>query len=228
MSLFNDLLGTLNSYFKLGKNGVRLKDAAGNLAVRTSNDSGDASITASSLNLSGDSLIINADASESGNDWSTTIQRSPTQTQPNVFTLPENDGSPGQVLTTNGSGALSFVSIGGTADKATVDTTSLTFGSTTTVSMFTLPANAVIEKVRLILDTPFNGTTPTATVGYSGQASILMGSAQNDLKGLSGDSYETYPYLVPSGSTRDLEITYAASGSTAGAARILVFYSIPS
>lgn len=227
MGIWQDLIGTTKAYFKIGLSGVRLKDSSGNLAVRNSADSADAQITASKVNVSGDVVDLNSDAAGAGADWKYTLQRPSTGMAAAVtLTLPPDDGSPSQVLSTDGSGALSWVSAASTADKRSVDTTTLAFGATSPVAMFTLPANAVVETVRVIVDTAFNGA-PTMSVGITGTTSKYMGSGDVDLKGTAKDRYETHPGETASGGTEALIITYAAGGASAGSARVEVEYVVP-
>jgi hypothetical protein len=80
----------------------------------------------------------------------------------------------------------------------------------------------------MIVDTAFNGTAPTATVGISGNTSKYMGATANDLKGTAKDTYITHPGEPASGSSENLIITYSADSSSAGSARFLVRYTIPS
>lgn len=227
MSLFKDLSGTSVGSFLISLLGVRLKNSSGNLVIRNNSDTADAEVTASKVNVSGDGIVINSDAASSGNDWSVTINRSASQTQSITFTLPPDDGSPGQVIQTNGNGVLTFGSAATTSDLVHVDSTAVAFGDGSTVAMFTLPANAAVHKVRLLLDTPFNGTNPTLSVGVSGTLSKYMASTQNNLKGAAEDIYEVHPNKAPVGSTENLIITYASDSSSAGSCRIEVYYSNP-
>lgn len=71
--------------------------------------------------ITGDYLVINEDASESSYDWKLILQRNPLQTANYTFTFPVGDGTSGQVLTTDGSGNISWTSatatsLGGLAD----------------------------------------------------------------------------------------------------------------
>jgi hypothetical protein len=125
----------------------------------------------------------------------------------------------------NGIIEFEFISSGSTAGKSTKDTTTLAFGSSSPLSLFTLPANAVIASIRIIVDTAFNGT-PSLSIGITGTTSKYVASTQVDLT--VARSYEIYPDLVAAGSTEALIATYAASGASSGSARILVDYSIPS
>ena len=227
MSLFSDLLGTVGGYFKIGLSGVRLKNNSGNLVVRNTGDSADAEVTASKINVSGDAIVINSDAAGSGADWSYTLNRPATGMSGTVsLTLPVEDGSPSQVLSTDGSGVLSWVTAASTSQLLSLDTTSLAHGSGGTVSMFTLPANAVVEYVAVIVDTAFDGT-PSMSVGLSGSASKYLASTQVDLTTAAKTIFRVHPGEPASVSTEALEIAYTAGGATTGAARVIVAYAVP-
>jgi hypothetical protein len=129
-------------------------------------------------------------------------------------------------LSTNGAGILSFISAGSTADRVGCDTTTLAFGDTSPKAMFTLPANAVVNCVRVTIDTTFNGT-PTLSVGTSGTPSKYVASTQVDLKQPALTQFEIYPAIAANASTEALQITYAAGGATAGSARVELFYCNP-
>ncbi len=229
--LWINLKGTVLSYLRLGKTGPRLKDSSGNLAVRNAADAADVSVTASQFNASSNTgLVINSDAAGSGADWKITVDRPASgMTADWTLTLPVDDGSPGQVLATDGSGATSWQTAGSTAQCLTVDTTDLVFGSSSVVTMFTLPVNAVVEKVTVIVDTAFDGTgpLPSMTVGVNGgSASQYVGSGDQWLT--ETNRFDVYYADPADGSTEDLEIYFTAGGGAAtGAARVLVFYSVP-
>jgi len=226
MSLWSDLVGTTKSYLKIGLLGVRLKDSSGNLVVRNNADSADAQITASKLNNSGDSLVINSDAASTGADWKQTIAR-PTSgmTADVTWTFPATPGTAGQAITTDGAGRLTTTTIQ-TAQNITVDTTTLAFNSSSPVTMFTLPANAVVHQVYAIVDTAFDGT-PTMTVGKSGSTSKYMGSTDNDLTATAKTVFVAHAGEAPIGSTEALIITYSAGSASVGSARVEVHYSVP-
>ncbi|HEY9643323.1 MAG TPA: hypothetical protein V6C57_22735, partial [Coleofasciculaceae cyanobacterium] len=165
MSKFSDFIGTSFTSFLIGIGGVRLKNIAGALSVRNTGDTADAAVTASQLNNSGDAIVLNSDAASTGADWKVTVARPSTGMTANyTYTLPVSAGSPGQVQATDGAGNTYWLTIAGTSDKISSDTTSLAFGTTSPLTLFTLPANAVVDEVRVIIDTPFNGT-PSLSVG---------------------------------------------------------------
>ena len=227
-SIWQDLIGTTKAFFRIGFTGPRLKNSSGNLLIRNAGDSADVEATMLKLNISGNALDINSDAAGSGADWKYTLQRPSSGMSAAVtLTLPVDDGSPDQVLKTDGSGALSWTSAASTEADDKIDTTTLAFDSTSPVAMFTLPANAIIEKIQVIIDTAFDGT-PSASVGISGTVSKYLASTDIDLTQAAGTVFEIHPGVAAPGGTEALIITYAAGSATAGSARFLVFYAIPS
>lgn len=227
-SIWQDLLGTTKSFLRIGFTGPRLKNVSGNLAVRNPGDTADADLTTAKLNVSGNAVDINSDAAGSGADWKYTLQRPSSGMSAAVtLTFPPNDGSPGQALVTDGSGVLTFEDAASTASSDKVDTTDLAFGDSSPVAMFTLPAGAIIEKIQVVIDTAFDGT-PSASVGIAGTVSKYLAATDIDLTMAAGTVFEVHPGVTAPGGTEALIITYAAGGATAGAARFLVFYAIPS
>jgi len=226
MGLWKDLLGILGDSLSLGLAGVRLKDSSGNLLVRNAGDSADAAVTASKVNVSGDVLDVNSDAAGAGADWKYSIQRpSSGMSAAVVLTLPPTDGNASEVLTTDGNGVLTFQAAGVTGLCRKADTTALAFGAASPLALFTLPANAIIHAVTVFVRTAFNGAAPTMSVGIAGTTSKYMAATQVDLKTIG--QYEVSPGLAASGSTESLIASYAADSSSAGAADIVVEYSVP-
>jgi len=226
MASWLKITGTQVTKFIIGLAGVTLKNNSQNLVVRNHADTLDASVTASQYFASGDTgLVINSDSAGTGADWKISIAR-PTSgmTADWSLTLPTTPGSAAQVLSTNGSGVTSWVSAASTAACWSVDTTSFAFGSSSTVTMFTLPANAVIDRVTIIVDTAFDGTA-NLSVGISGNASKYAASSDSDLAQL--DRYDIPNQSVADVSTEALEIAYSAGGATVGAGRVLVTYAVP-
>jgi hypothetical protein len=225
MGIWSDLIGTTKGYLRLGLTGVRLTNNAGNLEVKNAAGNADAAITASAINVSGNTVTINSDAAEATNDWKYTLSRPASGMSANVaLTLPVDDGTPSQVLATDGSGVLSWISAASTALCDKVDTTELAFGSSATVALFSTGAADVINKIQVVVDTPFNGTTPTVSIGVAGTVSKYSAVTDVDLK--TAGVYEVNPGL-PAAGNEALIATYAAETASAGAARILVFYAAP-
>jgi hypothetical protein len=225
----SDLAGTALTYFKIGLSSaaVRLKAVSGGLVARNVGDSADAPITASQLRSSGNSLELNSDAAGSGADWKLTIARPASGMSADwTLTLPPNDGSPNQVLTTDGSGNTTWETpAAGSPNGELIDETALAFGDSSPVAMFNKPANNFVPKIQVFVDTVFNGTAPTLSIGISGSTSKYMGTGDIDLKTVG--VYEVCPDVAPEALLEALIATYNADSSSTGAARLRVFYADP-
>lgn len=227
MGLFSDLFGTTKAFFKIGgTTGVRLKNIAGNLFVRNTGDSADAELTASKINVSGESIDLNSDAAESGADWKVTISRATSGMTANLnLTLPVDDGTSGQVLSTDGSGGLSWVSAGDTSLAVKLNSTGLAFNESSPAAMFSTGANDVIEAIEIVIDTSFDGT-PSLSIGVAGTVSKYAGTTDVDLTATAGTVFMVHPGLDAQG-IEALIATYSQGGATVGAARIIVHYATP-
>lgn len=227
MAVFMDLKGTSQSTFQISKGGARLKNAAGVIQSRNSDDNAYADLLAQILKANSNTLQLNANAAGAGADWLMSIVRPVAgMTAAVVYTLPAVPTN-GYILSTDAGGNLTWVAPA-TAPTGTVtkDTTSIAFGASSPVAMFTLPANAVVENVQVIVDTAFDGT-PTLEIGISGTTDKYMAAADVDLTSGAGDRWESNPNEVPVGGTEAIIATYAAGGATVGAARMIVTYSNP-
>jgi hypothetical protein len=223
---WRDLAGTSVGSFILGLTGVKLKNNAGNLVIRNNGDTADAEITASKLNNSGDSIVINSDAAGTGADWSITLARPAAGMTGNVvLTLPIDDGTPNQVLQTDGSGNLTWASASSTASSVKNKSVAVAFGSTSPVALMTTGVGDVIDSIDVIVDTAFNGT-PTMSIGVTGTPSKYMATSQVDLKAAATTTFTVSPSL-PAQGVESLIITYAAGSASVGAARVVLHYATP-
>jgi hypothetical protein len=221
MSIWKDLIGTVLTSFKIGLTGNTIDTNAGRLRVRDNANAAFSAIATLRADVTGDTVVLN---SESANTY--TLRRPAAQAAPLTITLPINAGTAGQAVVTDGTGNWNYASTASTADREGVDTTSIAFGDTSPKPMFTLPANAVVNSVRITIDTAFNGT-PTLSIGTSGNASKYVASNQVALSQPTATIFEIYPGLAPNPASEALQITYAAAGATAGNARVEVFYCNP-
>jgi len=228
MSVFMDLKGTSQQTFQIKKGGPKFKESSGAIQARNAADSAFVDFYALELFLAGEKLVINNDATEAGADWKYTLQRPAAGMTANLtFNLPPADGAANQYIKTDGAGNLSF----GTptvSGGVLVDTTDLVFGDGASVAMFTLPANAVVLDVQLIVDTPWDDSG-TVEIGIVGTQGKYMATTDNDLENASsGDSFSAKKNNIPVGGTEDLKAFYTAGGGeTQGAARIVVSYVVP-
>lgn len=231
MAVFMDIKGTSQLVFQIGKFGPKIKSVGGtDIQIRDVNDGNFAPLTASHFYSAGDTFTLNSQAANAGSDWVYNFAR-PTSgmTAAVTLTLPADAGTNGYVLQTDGAGNLSWVaqsSPPSVTSKITVDTTTLAFGASSPVSMFTLPANAVVLKVAVIIDTVFDGT-PSLQIGISGTTDKYMTSSSVDLTSGAGDRWESNPNNAAVGTTEAIIATYSAGSATQGSARLLVEYSIP-
>lgn len=226
MGVWNDLLGTTKAFFRIGFTGPRLKDSGGGLVVRNAADSADGPATVSKLNVSGDVLEINSDAAGAAADWKFTIQRPAAgMTSAVVLTLPIDDGTPNQVLQTDGNGVLSWANAGSTASSDKMDTTNLAFGTASPLALFSTGAGDIIDEIEIVIDTPFNGA-PSLSIGIAGTTSKYASTTEIDLTQPAGTVLQLHPGLAAQGAEA-LIATYVAGGASAGAARILVHYGTP-
>ena len=230
MGLFQDLYGTLKDTFQLGLGGVKLKNVSVGLVIKAVDGTTDAPITASKVNISGEILEINSDASGAAADWKYTIQRPAAGMSADVtLTLPVDDGSANQVLKTDGSGVLSWASAATTAHLMATNQTGLAYNTGTPLALFTLPDGAVIHQVDVIIDTPWTTGSAQVTIGIAagGATSKYMAASENDLYAAAKTVFSVHPGVVPPGGTEALIATYSASTADAGAGRIIVHYSVP-
>lgn len=227
MSVFMDLKGTSLTTIQIGKGGPRFKASAGALQAKDAADSAFVDWYAKELFLAGEKLVINNDAAEAAADWKYTLGRPAAGMTENLtLNLPPTKGNAGELMRTDGAGNLSFVPP--VAGGMLVDTTNLVFGSGATVTLFTLPANAQVLDVEVIIDTPWDDTG-IVEIGLLGTQGKYMGTGDNDLENsIAGDSWSAKKNNVPVGITEDLKAYYTAGGAeTVGAARVIVSYVIP-
>ena len=227
MASFQDIKGTSQQTFQIQKGGAKFRNNSGVLEARNSANSAYADFVALILRSAGDSIVLNDDAAGSGADWKMTFARPASGMSAAItYTFPAAPTN-GYVLSTDGSGNLTWVAPSSTSGAGQVDSTALVFGSSSPVAMFTLPANAAVMRVNVIVDTAFDGT-PTLEIGITGTLGKYMATTENDLTSGNGDRWVSTPNSIPSGSTESLIATYVAGGASVGAARMLVEYSIPS
>lgn len=234
MARFGDWAGTVLSYFKLGLTGPQIKNESGAVAARNNADDAYAAIRAALAAIYGNDIELNAGAAGSGADWKMTLRRPSTgMTKALTVIFPSAEPSTGQALVVSnydsgtGTITLGYVTIASGNEKVVCESTALAFGSSSPVAMFTKPDGGVILTCVVIVDTSFDGT-PTVSVGVAGTTSKFMSASHVDLTEAAGTSFEVSPNQPAGSGTEDLIATYSAGGATAGAARILVYYAIPS
>lgn len=231
MSRFGDFLGTVLGKFQLGIGGPQVKGSGGLVQIRNAADSTYADIEAALFATYGDDFELNAGAAGSGDDWKMTLRRPSTgMTHDLIFVMPEGDPAVGQVLSVASFVGdvitLEYTTIGSGVGSVNIDTTTLAFGDSSPVAMFTKPAGALVEKIQVIIDTPFDGT-PTVSIGIAGTVSKYMAATHNDLTASAATVFEVVPGIDETVGTEAIIATYSSGGATVGSARILVTYVDP-
>lgn len=230
-----DLTGTSLPSFQIGiptiSTPVVLTNTTGTLELKNLAGT-DIGLVALNIKLSASSnqIVLNSAATETGASWKTTISTAPTgQTADWTLTLPSSPGTTGQVLQTDGTGVTSWVAAGSTAPLDTKVVHTVTFSDTSPYTYLTLPINAVISQIAVIVDTAFNGTGPSISVGITGSTSKFMIAGASDLTTVGRYSTSAVEAVAPSGSTQVVLLTFnVGTGATAGSARVLTTYSVPS
>lgn len=226
MAAWKELAGVIGSYLRIGFTGPRLTNNSGNLDVKSADGSSFAELKSSKLTVTGSDLVLDSA------DDALTISNNSTQSGALQIIMPPAKSTDNYVLrqkagTDSGVVELEFASAGDTSACRKVDTTDIVFGDTGAVTMFTLPANAVVHAARVILDTAFDGTSPTVAIGISGTTGKYMSTSQSLLTGDAGDVFEVTPTHAASGSTEAIIATVSNGSATVGAARLEVEYSVP-
>lgn len=225
---FSDLKGIFGNTFRIGLAGLLVKVTGGAIRIRNAADSADAPLTASELRASGDTIQLNEDAAGSGADWKYNLKRPAVGQEADLnFVFPPNHGTAAYALFTDGNGNTYWGAAAAATNLEATDTTDLAFGDASPKAMFQLPANAVVKKVEVIVDVAFNGA-PQLTVGITGTPAKYMAATQNALTEVAGTVFEVVPGLEAAVAAEDLILTYTPGGATAGEARVLVSYVIPS
>jgi hypothetical protein len=105
---------------------------------------------------------------------------------------------------------------------------SFVFGSASPLAVCTLPANAILEEIKVIIDTPFTGgiTPATLEVGIAGNTAKYVATTDINLAAAAGTIAKIENASIPVGTTEAIIGTYAQGTATAGAGRIIVKYVI--
>jgi len=96
------------------------------------------------------------------------------------------------------------------------------------MALVTLPVGAIVDKIKVIIDTPFDGTGATFKVGKAGVTDKYMETGQNDLYAPSKSVFfNDNGNTAISGSPENVIGTLSAGTSSVGSARVMVYYTIP-
>lgn len=227
--------GTSQTKFKIGlldgTNTVVLKTNAGDVVVRNAADTSDAPLTASLVNVSGNSINLNSDAASTGADWELTLSRPSTgMTSAIELVFPSALPSVGQVLAVQsvvGSVVtLDWQSAGSTAQCQTTYEIDVNFGDTSPIALATIPIGFNVSETRVEIEAAFD-TAATLSIGISGTTAKYMASTASYLKADAGSVFINTPGLASVGTTEAVIVTYTAASATVGKARVYITGSVP-
>jgi hypothetical protein len=232
MGLYSSLKGIFSTTFQLGKAGIKIKNNSSLFEVVAADgttyvDSKCANSFAVSAVQAGNatnvgSLIAFGDANK------VTFAYAAAQAADSIYTWVKPVA--GKFLKTDVSGNLSWEDPAATpipTDHATIASKAFGFGSGASFNQKLLPIGAIVRKVQVIIDTPFD-TAATLEIGKAGTTDKYMAATENDLQGLAGDVFEAVKgNAAVSGSSEQVICTFNANSAIAGAGRVLVEYCIP-
>lgn len=236
MAVFFDAKGTTQSSFQIQKGGGRITNNAGNLEVR---NAAAALSDLLALNLSAQSAITAGDATHVGSLIAygdankVTFQYAAGQTSDQTYIFPK-DGTSGQVLSTDGSGNLSWITVSAPSvptDLVRVASKAIVFGDEgSAVNHKLLPIGAIVLKTEVIIDIAWDVADATIQVGKAGTVAKYMAAGDNILNGSAGDtSIAEKGNAAITGSAEQVIVTVTAgiAPAGAGAARVLIYYCQP-
>lgn len=205
----SNLVRTLSTYFRIGT--IRIKDNSGVVAMRESDDSAHAELSAKKAHIMGTNatygVILDAPSSLGGNV---------------SLVLPNSQGSTGQVLTTNGSGTLSWAGVAADADKTEV--ISFTESTSSPATIFSPADNTVIRQIVVEVTAAASGGSPTIQIGYTSDADAYMEADECDL-GEAG-LYTLFPMTSVGVSPDDVILTITPDSQTF-TGKVYVTYAVP-
>ncbi len=204
------LVRTMMSYFRIGT--IRIKDSSSVVQFR---DAGDTAFVDSA------SLKVKIHGSNATN--SITLAAPAGLGSTVTLTFPDNDGASGQVLSSDGSGNLSWVDV--SANASLVQQEAFTEATSSPVTIFTPPANSVITRVSIEISTAASGGSPTLTVGTGATPDLYMASTDNDVKTTGIYQIDLYDNVGGSPSAVQLAITPSSQTFTG---IVFVHYTTPS
>lgn len=125
-----------------------------------------------------------------------------------------------------------FNALTGNFDLVTIpnSSTNYTIIGVSTTSPFTLaalPNGAIVDKIKVIIDTPFDGIGATLAVGNVGTPDTYMSITQNDLYADAKSVFEADNGNSIIIGAENVIGTLAVGTATIGSARVFIYYSVP-
>lgn len=184
-NLWQDIRGILGGILGLGLTGPNLKNSSGVVQVRNNADSGWADIEVEDVlihSTNGTNKVILSAAAGLAGDV--------------TITLPSTTSSIPSSTGLHYSKVVAFNQA--TSSPLTLDSAP--------------PANAILEKVRVVVDTAAAGGSPTISVGVSGTPALYSATTDSNLKAVG--QYIVDPFVALGGSPAAIIATIVASSQT--------------
>lgn len=213
MRFISDLVGTLNSWFRIRN--TRLRDSnADSLDVRSSDDTEYRSLKVRDLKIHGPGDDEPGISLGLVNSPSSDIR----------YIIPEG-GADDEVLAVDGTDGetvtLKWTSATTAENMIRVAVAEVTSGSSSTIPVVTPAGGATIRKVIVVVDQAFDGS-PTLSVGTSTSTAQYMAANQNVLT--LDTQFETQPLIEDDD---PVIISFSSGAATQGTARVYVEYKLP-
>lgn len=210
-SIFSNLKGTMQSFFRFGgPSGAGVKNSGGVLQTRDSADSAFADFAAKWFRIQG------------ANAANAVVLKAGTLAGDVPLTFPTSLPGSTSFLTLDASGNIATTTTPN-SNADLVEVTVFTQGSST-LAMFTPPANAVISRIVIEVAAAGAGGSPTITVGTSGTPAAYAAAADSDLK--NAGLYEIPVMASVGGSPSAVQAVITASAQTFSG-NIYTYYSNP-
>lgn len=208
----SDLIGTMAAYFRVGGgSGFRLSNSSGTCNVENAGGTSKAPLGTHTLNLHGSNatnkISITAPAGLGGDV---------------NFVFPDNDGSANQLMGTDGSGNLSFYDAVSSGELCQQE--AFTQGTSSPMTIFTPPANAVITRVQIEVTSAASAGAPLVSVGIAADNDRDMETTQSDLK--TAGLYEVTPMSDVGGTPGAINL-YITPDSQTFSGETRVWYVVP-
>ena len=206
----SDLVRTMQSYFRIGT--FRLKDNGTVIEARNASDNAYIPMASSQVKFYGNT------------SGCVTFSASPVST-PTNYIWPATDGVGNQVLTTDSAGQLSWSTVAVSSNQVLTQVETVNFNSSSPVTMFTFPLNSTILTVVADVDTAFDASAPTLSVGVAGNTSKYMGTTDVDLKTVG--TYEVDPMYQETSASAVIITFVPSTGGSVGTCNVIVSYANP-
>jgi len=215
-TILSDLLGTAASYFKIGLNGIRLKNSSGVLHVRNAGDSAFAEVQADAVELVG--------ASSGSTKLSVPAAAVAELVLPD--SLPSNDQALVAVDVSGSVVTLGYADVATGSNQIKAQSEIVGHGTSSPAAVFTPPANAQFVEAIIDVTEAWNGTGANLTVGVAGSTSRYVGTTDLDLTIV--QTYRKTLTYTEDGTPDTVNIYITpGSGASTGAAKVTILYANP-